>query len=104
MGIDYYSCANCGYNFPDCGTYFSCDCGEHFCSDKCGKREYTEEEVDEPHEDGDYDLKIIEITTCLFCREEEYHTDELFNFLLDKFKLTREEVIKLYKESDFNGK
>lgn len=27
MGVDFYSCDNCGETFPDCGTYIHCEHG-----------------------------------------------------------------------------
>lgn len=63
MGVDFYTCANCKDTFPDCGSYFRCECGEVFCSTKCGQRDDGEPE-DETIEDWE------ECITCMFCRFE----------------------------------
>jgi hypothetical protein len=31
MSVEYYSCEECGYNFPDCGRYGHCKCERIFC-------------------------------------------------------------------------
>lgn len=37
MGVDWYSCRNCGDTFPDCGDFVSCECGEHWCDYDCAE-------------------------------------------------------------------
>jgi hypothetical protein len=89
MGVDYYTCANCARNFPDCGDYFDCiTCENVFCSNKCGKK-IVETDV----EDGCYKEKI----SCLLCREEVISDNNLMQFLLNHCNLTYEQAVELYK-------
>lgn len=81
MGIEFFPCSNCEEIFPDCGDFFNCDtCHYCFCSDDCGKRQET-----------------TDITTCILCRKESATERQLLNFLLTKFSLTFEEVLKQYQ-------
>lgn len=92
MGVDFYTCRNqkCEYNFPDCGSYFSCDCGFNFCSTECGERQSSFNEDDE------------EISTCILCREEQVQHYALLSFLISYYNISYEKAIELYKEH--NGK
>lgn len=105
MGVDYYTCANCSHNFPDCGDYFNCDCGELFCSTECGERESQEIEshtLEELEEDEDY---ANEVNTCMICRGEMVPDHIMMEFLLQKLNLTAEEAVELYnKENQDDGK
>lgn len=126
MGVSYYTCAECGANYPDYWDEKSyCDgCDADFCSDDChevgGRKaaidhwdeekkefiriELSPEQLEEfesygeiRDEDGD------EIETCWigckFCTKKEAHDSELVEHLLLKFNLTREEAIAdFYKE------
>lgn len=96
MGVDFYTCANCAYNYPDCGDYFRCSgCEEGFCSDKCGGRQIIEEESDEEVDDEHYKE---ELTSCILCRKESVTDNTLLHFLLNKFNLTYEQALELYKK------
>jgi len=88
MGVDYYTCAYCDYNFPDCGNFFPCSCGVDYCTRECGASKY-DEETDE--------------STCRSCRKEWASEIDLLEFLLNKFHLNREAATRLYfaeKEED----
>ncbi len=93
MGVDYFTCAICGYNFPDCGEFVSCDCGEHFCSWDCGRTDYTiyNEKGEPTEEDGDK-------CTCVICRKEDANNDILFEALLKHFNLTREQALEIWEK------
>jgi len=95
MGVDFYTCANCGYNFPDCGSYFSCECGEHFCSNKCGGRQVIQEESDDETSDDDF---LEEITTCILCRKESVTDRDMVRFLLKKLSLTYDQAVQMFRE------
>lgn len=85
MGVDFLNCSNpeCGADpFPDCGSYFSCECGESFCDTGCGQSKTDDEDR----------------TTCMFCRKENTSDYVLLMFLLKHVSMTREEVLKLYLE------
>ncbi len=66
MGVDWYTCASCHETFNDCGNFFGCDCGEMYCSPKCGDRE------------GDGDGN----TTCEVCRGEVVTDEQLIEYLV----------------------
>lgn len=95
MGVDYYSCHECGDTFPDCGYYFSCDCGEHYCSDECGEKD-CEESEDEGNDQ--------EVVTCKYCRNEAVTTDDILQFLLKKYNISFAEAFKQCLEEAKNGK
>lgn len=82
MGVDFYSCHYCDETFPDCGDYFSCDCGHHYCDYTCGDGK-----------SGDDD----DTRTCRICRLDYIQDHTLVNFLLSKASLTREEAEQLYR-------
>jgi hypothetical protein len=83
MGVDFYSCTLCGYGFPDCGDYVRCDCGRRFCSDECADMAYDE------NDEG----------SCIICQKENADDSTLFNFLLTHYKLTREDVMKMWQNT-----
>lgn len=94
MGIDFYSCEECGYNFPDCGEYFSCTgCEARFCSTECGGRKLMVE--DEEAEDYNEDM-----TSCILCRKETATDRDLLYFLFKHFKMTHEEAMVLFRKED----
>lgn len=96
MGIDFYTCENCGRNFPDCTDYFGCfTCGARFCSSECGGSEIDDSEEDDNDEDN-----YEKITTCVLCRKEEATDTQLLHFLLEHFNLTREQVMEMYRKED----
>jgi hypothetical protein len=98
MGIDFYSCENCGHNFPDCGEYFSCSgCYAKFCSDECGGRQLHFSELDE---DEDEESIEDDHTTCVLCRKETAIDHELLAFVLKHFKMTYDEALELYRKED----
>jgi|WetSurMetagenome_2_1015567.scaffolds.fasta_scaffold979346_1 hypothetical protein len=88
MGVDYYTCHECGHNFPDCGDFFPCDCGCFYCNEECGERESTES--DEPDDEGYYE----EINTCKYCRLEAVTEHELLVFICKKYNIIYEDAVK----------
>ena len=90
MGVDYYTCANCHSNFPDCVYYFTCStCEEHFCSDTCGAKEIEEDGGEDEYEDT---------TTCILCRLEKVSDENMIDFLLEELKISYEDAIALYQK------
>jgi len=88
MGISYYTCPACDYNFSGCSDdAFWCNCGNHFCSS-----EHGEQAIDEEDED---------ISTCVICRGEFVDDPTLMQFLLTKIGLTREEAQDQYLRENF---
>lgn len=91
MGVDWYSCRECGDTFPDCGDYYVCEeCGTLWCSEKCAEKGGAK--VDE--DNGSYSL----VVSCKFCREEYAPDSELLAFALGKLKVSREVLVKEYFE------
>ena len=98
MGVDFITCRNeaCGYNFPDCGSYFFCTgCETNFCSNDCGGKELVKDENGEPIEDKDF---CAYKTTCILCRKESVSTDSLVYFLLKKLGLTYDQAVEMYRK------
>ncbi len=93
MGVDFYTCKNeeCGYNFADCGPFFSCTCEARFCSDECGakRREEGEDVYGEPK------------VSCTLCRGESVTSHDMVLFLLSKAGLSYEQALDAYK-AEFN--
>lgn len=83
MGIDYYTCQSCNEAFPDCIEYFVCEtCETMFCSGSCGGRKYDEEDN----------------ISCVLCRKEQATDSNLLHFLIRHYKLSYEQVFKMYQE------
>lgn len=96
MGVDFYTCQNesCGYNFPDCGDYYTCSsCESMFCSAKCGGRQYIEDENgNRPETDwGD-------ATNCVLCRLESISSSDMIHFLLAKLGLTYSQAADMFRK------
>lgn len=83
MGVEFFACPVCEETYADCGYYFSCDCGQSYCSSRCGNEKTAQ--------DG--------LSTCKMCREEYQPEWVLLGFLLEKFSLSREKVTEMYFES-----
>lgn len=81
MGVDYYNCSHCGEIYADCGTYKSCEhCGGSACAN-------CMDDVDFFEFQGEH--------YCDLCWEDEipiYDDGELLNYLLNKYKRTRDEI------------
>lgn len=40
MGVEFYTCDNCGETFADCGEYVSCEtCWTKWCCDECAEED-----------------------------------------------------------------
>jgi len=89
MGVDYLVCDHCGDTFPDCGEWYICKCGRDF--DSCGK-EFLEKYGEDP--EGNYSL-----AGCDYCLGELVDDETLLEYLLKKYKLTKEKAIKSYKKT-----
>lgn len=98
MGVDYYTCSNCGTGYRDDSEYCCyCDCGSNFCDDDCGKlKNFTYEYDEDDPEKGHAIVKGIPIT-CVICRKESANDYVLLEALLKHFKLTRKQAFKIYK-------
>lgn len=98
MGIDYYSCDECGKAFPDVCNYSSCqDCGSHLCG-SCrdqhgvGHSLISAESLEEIEEEfkEEYDL-------CPFCSDEIITTEKLLMFAIEKLGTTLKKLTKEYE-------
>jgi len=88
MGVDFLVCDHCGETFCDCGTYYICSCGRKF--DECGD-DFLEKYGEDP--EGDYSL-----AGCDYCLGDLVDDGTLIEYLLDKVKMTREEIVKEINE------
>lgn len=86
MGVEFFTCHYCDETFPDCGYYFSCDCGHHYCDTKCGNGKTNDEDE----------------KSCRICRYEDIPDHTLLDFLLPRFGLTRNAADQLYRETISN--
>jgi hypothetical protein len=119
MSVDYYTCNNCGYNFPDCGHFVSCEsCGTMWCSDECAEedgfvREYCSKHPDLDNRDlmEEYredhcnfedcaDCEYYNPESCKYCRSEDYEDHILLTKALELLKMSREELVKIINEEE----
>jgi hypothetical protein len=87
MGVSHYNCDNCGEIFADVDGYSKCDgCNERWCND-C----YIEKFIfdGKPRCDLCFDATIPEPTP-----------EEMVEFLLKKYNITKEDVIKEMPKDD----
>jgi len=89
MSVDFFDCDVCGESVCECGEYWSCDCGKHWCSLECAETDGYRDE--EENEDTDA------YRSCKYCREEDFEDDVLLEYALEKLKLSREELLNMYK-------
>jgi len=96
MGVVFKICAACNETFPDCGPYFSCGCGERFCSPECGGgRQYLpldKEQLEISPDPASWD----DNTSCIFCRFEQAHTRDILAFLLNHVGMTYDKVFGMW--------
>ena len=98
MGVDFYTCQNeeCGYNYPDCGYFFTCtSCESRFCSDDCGGRQYVEDENGDRIESQEW---CGYETTCILCRKESVSDRDMVCFLLKKMGLTYDQAVEMFRK------
>jgi hypothetical protein len=90
MGVDYFSCDYCGRSICDCGHYEHCneDCYRRWCNKNCAEGDGFKVDKDRVDKYDEY------LKTCKFCRKQDAEDAELLEFLLEKYSLTREEVVK----------
>jgi hypothetical protein len=92
MSVDFYPCNHCKRVFTDCSD-------SHVrCRDACERKWCS---IDCALEDG-FDFgsnpEDIQSCSCSFCRDEDANDSDLLNFLMKKYTLTREDVLKMYFE------
>ena len=104
MGVDYYQCASCTLGFRDDSDYCAwCECGNCFCSTKCGKLENFVEEYVEHEEDESKDvyrgdrIDAEKPVTCVICRDEQYTDHTLLEAVLEHFSITREQAVNIWR-------
>ena len=80
MGVDYYSCDNCGETFPDCGIYIHCENGHRIgpcCFPKVNGRYTGRWPEDQTTEDApDYGTAVME-NRCPVCAKGGNETQRL---------------------------
>ncbi len=92
MGVDWYSCSDCGETFPDCGGYTSCICGEMFhegCADDLREEFGT---VDEDMGDGWDDYGENALRACPSCSKTIVRDSELLEYISEHLSIDLEEV------------
>lgn len=95
MGVDFFPCDYCGESICDCGSYERCECGRRWCDKKCAKGDgFRPSGYDE-----DEDTEWEGVDSCKFCRLEDAEDGELLHYLLCRYNLTRDQVVKEYVAS-----
>ena len=91
MGVNFFPCDHCGQSICDCGPYVRCDdgCCRRWCDRTCAKADGFRRD-----DGGDDDCE----RSCNFCRGEDVEAKPLLECLLEHFKLSRQEAVRLYFE------
>ena len=98
MGVDYYTCASCTIGFRDDSELaVHCDCGNQFCSIKCGLVD-NYGEWDEDRES--YKIDDSKDVTCVICRKEKFTDYVLLEALLKHFNITREQAEEISRNQE----
>ena len=94
MGVDFYTCARCGENIPDCGYYVTCYSSHStkrdwesrtWCSDRCASLDGFIRSEDDDEE-----------TSCSYCRKEKATDSDLLEYALDRLQTSRKQLEKEY--------
>lgn len=94
MGVDFFTCDNCGETFNDCGDYAHCEtCGQYLCPD-CMRKYGVGHSMIMPNKDSEDDG----YDPCPFCTKQIVNDKSLLEFALKELKTTREDLAKKYKE------
>jgi hypothetical protein len=94
MGVDFYTCGICAYNFPDCGDYARCgECESLFCSQCMDKYIILNEDDDSGKE-----------STCPFCTLEVIEPEKLLAFALKQLKVTQKQLEESYRAAHKKSK
>jgi hypothetical protein len=90
MGVEFFPCDYCGESICDCGSYTYCRdiCGRKWCDDKCAAAEGWRADKEDADDPNDF--------SCNFCRDEDAEDSDLLKFLMKKYNLTREKLLKMY--------
>ena len=97
MGVDFYTCAVCQDNFPDCGEYMRCgNCEEVFCGQECGKPRCSADECEYDHGHGDVDG--CDDCSCVLCRKEKVTDSTLLAFMLSYYRKTYKDAVEMYRQ------
>lgn len=115
MGVEFYTCDNCGETFADCGEYVSCEtCCTKWCCDECAEEDGYVGEHCKLHPDlDDYDImyeymkkhcKYDSCTdcehyvpySCKYCRKEDYPDNVLLDYCMELLGVTRDQLVEKY--------
>lgn len=94
MGVEFFPCDSCGESICDCGDYERCGCGRKWCNEKCATKDGYDSDDENADEGG----------SCSFCRMEQAEDYQLLNYLLEKYNLTREQILGEWKVSNKKDK
>lgn len=98
MGVDFYTCAVCGDNFPDCGEFTRCGgCEEVFCGQECAQPKCSAKVCEYDNGHGEYDG--CDGCSCVLCRKEKVTDAVLLAFVLSYHRMTREEAVDMYRKA-----
>lgn len=94
MSMNYYSCDCCGELRYEEYISWCAKCGKTLCVN-CVDKKHDYESFEPFIDDNGY----IKEEYCPFCSGKKVHNNDLLEFVLKKLNLTKDEAIKLYKES-----
>ena len=105
MGVEFYTCDNCGTTFPDCGEYVSCECAEEdgYVREHC-KLHPDLDDYDLMYEyrkkhckyDSCTDCEYYVPDSCKYCRKEDYPDNLLLDYCMELFGVTRDQLVEKY--------
>lgn len=95
MGVDFITCERCGHNFPDCGDFVRCndECGIDWCSYECAEEDGYIQNYEEDENGWEIDM-----STCKYCREEDFDDSELLVYALKLLDCSRDGLVAKYKK------
>ena len=116
MGVDFYSCDECGEIYDDCGgMYNNCeDCGRMICFEcqvQLGMRskpvyfDKGAKAIGDYWKNSDWTdrngglRKSNKLTSCPHCKNEIIDNEKMLDYLLDKYELTKEQLTKEIKNN-----
>jgi hypothetical protein len=95
VGVSFFPCDYCSRSICDCGDYIRCNdnCERRWCNDNCAEQDGFRR----PDWDG---ADKYQDRSCSYCRNEEAEDFALLKFMLKKYNVTRDEILKEYLASN----
>lgn len=87
MGVDFFPCDFCGESICDCGSYITCNdkCYRRWCDKECAKNDGYIRDLEDDDENN---------VSCGYCRNELFTDWKILDYVLEKFNLDKEEIVK----------